>query len=344
MERLIFQFHGRLRLIVQSEDEHALRFFDAEYGLHRGEGRTDLPTVELCFGCLPRVSNVRRGFSAHSHKVLAHWKYRIHFASRTVQIEATGNRFSIPMIHHMLVHPGLRYLAAQEGLLLLHSGAVARSGRSILFSGYGGAGKTTTTSLLLAYGQPTWQVHADDYAFLVGGATSLGYWTRAHLYRDLLGWVPEIAQRLTGAERLRLEILGRIRRWSGERIKWPVRLSLPRLWPDNGLAAEAQPAALVLLRRAAVEEPHLLPCEDSLAVVEELLEMNFYEARHFLALVRKNEALDEDALAMWRRRERSLIEQTVAQIEARILQMPQKRLSAPLLAEGLARALDEVGA
>jgi hypothetical protein len=342
MTQLSFEFHGRLRLHVESDDPLALDFFAAEYGLHAADTDADLPTVWLHFERSKGQALNLPGYTIHAHKFLARWAYRVKMTTRQIKIEAIGNRFSIAMIHHMLVHPSLRFLAAKQGVLMLHAGAVACNGRSILFSGRGGAGKTTTTSLLLAYGQLPWQVHADDYVFLADGPLSLGYWTRAHLYRDLLRWVPEVAERLCLNERLRLEVLGRVRAWSGERIKWPVRMALPRLWPGRILAAESFPAALVLLRRAAVDAPVLCPAESITAAVQELLEMNFYEARHYIHLLRKQGALDEVGLSDWRAAELALIERAVTQIPLRVLCLPQKRIEAHALAEGLAMAVNEV--
>lgn len=343
MTQLTFEFHGKLRLCVESEDALALDFFASEYGLHAAASDADLPTVWLHFE-RSKGGISRPGYTTHTHKVLARWAYRVHLTSRRIDIEAVGNRFSIPMIHHMLVHPSLRFLAANQGLLMLHAGAVARNGRSILFSGRGGAGKTTTTSLLLAYGQPTWQVHADDYVFIADGPLSLGYWTRAHLYRDLLRWVPEVAGRLSSGERLRLEVLGRVRAWSRERIKWPVRMALTRLWPGRAPAAQACPAALVLLRRGAVDVPVLRPAENVAEAVQELLEMNFYEARHYIRLLSKQGVLDEDGLSDWRAAEVALMERAVMQIPLRVLLLPEKQIEAYALAKGVAKALNEVGA
>jgi hypothetical protein len=227
-----------------------------------------------------------------------------------IDLQVYGNRMAVSMVHHMLVHPSLRWLAAGNGTLLLHAGAVVKNGKSLIFTGKGGAGKTTTTSLVLA-SAAGWQLHADDYVFL-GGGQSLAYVTRSHLYRDLLKWVPEIGTRLTTWERIRLEFFGAIREYSGERLKWAVRLGPERLWPGKAIAETATPAAILLLERAAISTPELVPVSDLADTVDELLEMNFGEARHFLTLLKKAGALDEQWLAAWKASEQALLSKILA--------------------------------
>jgi hypothetical protein len=237
-----------------------------------------------------------------------------------MDLQVYGNRIAVSMVHHMLVHPSLRWLAAGGGTLLLHAGAVAKNGKSLIFTGKGGAGKTTTTSLILASGDD-WQLHADDYVFL-GGGQSKAYVTRSHLYRDLLKWVPELGARLTSWERIRLEVLGAIRKYSGERLKWAVRLGPDRLWPGKTIANTATPAAILLLERANVPAPQLLPIEDPSATADDLLEMNFGEARHFLSLLAKAGTLDETWLAAWKATERALLVKILAETPAYRLVLP----------------------
>ncbi len=319
--RSIFRFHDVAVVETESDSPFAQSFFEAEYGHHRVDGppAPDLPRARLTFRM---ASEAPRGFTRHTHKILAHWAYRVALAPAQIDLQVNGNAYAVPMAHHMLVHPSLRFLSATHGTLLLHAGAVVCQGRSLIFTGKGGAGKTTTTSLVLSSGDE-WQLHADDYVFLQPGARSLAYITRSHLYLSLLDWVPELSSRLTGAERFRLAFFGHLRAWSGERVKWPVRLAPQRLWPGRPIADSAVPAALLLLERGA--SAALTPVDDRSAVADELLDMNFGEARHFLKLLSKAGALDAAWLESWKQAEKALLENLLADIPVYRLVLPNTK-------------------
>lgn len=322
MNSLFFNFHGIAGVRVNTQNAEAAMFFAQEYAHHRVEALPpDLPLVTLNFGA---AAPAGRAFSHHSHKALARWFYAIDLSERQITLFANGNRFAVPMIHHMMVHSSLRYLVSYQNTLLLHSGGVALNGQSILFTGRGGAGKTTTTSMILSGREPVWELHADDYAFIRPGQGTLAYLTRAHLYRDLLSWIPGLSARLSPGERLRLEVFGRLRRWSGDRLKWPVRIGLDRLWPGHALCQRAAPAALVLLRRERVAQPQLTSIQAGPEQVDELLEMNFYETRHFLTLLAKHCPAASVAgwVNDWRERERSILSAWIQQVPVYELALP----------------------
>ncbi|HEY3310923.1 MAG TPA: hypothetical protein VGK00_04710 [Anaerolineales bacterium] len=314
----IFRFHDLAAVEVRSSAPFARDFFEAEYGYHRAdESSGSLPRVSLD---LQMDSSAPAGFTRHTHKLLARWSYRVEVLPGEVGLRVHANRAAVSMVHHMLVHPSLRWLAAGRGTLLLHAGAVVKNGKSLVFTGVGGAGKTTTTSLVLASGQG-WQIHADDYVFL-RPAQSLAYVTRSHLYRDLQNWVPAIRHRLTPWERLRLEFFGALREHSREGIKWPVRLGPQRMWPGITIANEAVPAAILLLERADIASPQLRPVENPADAANDLLEMNFGEARHFLSLLQKAGVLDERWLSAWKETERNLLDHLLSKTPTFNLALP----------------------
>lgn len=318
---LFFRFHDIACISVSSQAAFARDFFTAEYGYHLVESApAELPRISLDFQL---DASSPEGFTRHTHKLLARWNYALEIRPGSLDLRVHGNRPAVSMVHHMLLHPSLRWLAAGRGSLLLHAGAVARGGRSLIFTGKGGAGKTTTTSLVLASGRG-WQIHADDYVFL-GAGQSQAYVTRSHLYRDLQKWVPAVTGRLTHWERARLEFFGALRQHSREGLKWPVRLSPGRLWPGTPIAASASPAAVLLLERADVPKAALLPVKDVEATAHDLLEMNFSEARHFLTLLRKAGMLDQAWLADWKSTELRLL-------RAALAAAPTYRLVLPLTA------------
>ncbi|HSF83897.1 MAG TPA: hypothetical protein VLA49_21890 [Anaerolineales bacterium] len=322
---LCFNFHDLVTVEVNTDRSEDLNFFAAEYQHHSTDKYpAGLPSVALRFRRLP---DPLHGYTFHQHKLLARWGYRVKLSNELIEFDVIGNRLAVPMIHHMLLHPSLRYLSAQQGVLLLHSGSVSYKGRSLIFTGYGGVGKTTTTSLMLADGGADWSPHGDDYIFIGPGPRSLAYMTRSHLYRDLLRWVPEVADRLTVVERIRLEFFSSIRRWSGDRIKWALRLPMERLWPGRDLEKNAEPAAVIILKRGhSKHRPSLQRLAEDEIPLDELISMNFYEARHFLNLLHKCQAIANLSawLQSWQEREQTLLQARLQEIPVYRLDLPSK--------------------
>ncbi len=323
-QTLTFNFHNLVGVRVESDDPFTVDFFRSEYLLHQVENiSADLPLVELH---ISRGSGaVIPDYSSYAHKILARWVYHIEINHHKIVIHARGNRFAVPMIHHMLVHPSLRYLTSFQSAVLLHAAAVTHAGRSLLLVGRGGAGKTTTASMLLMRGGQDWGLHADDYVFVNTAGESLAYLTRAHLYRSLTAVLPQLRNRLTRTERLAMEILGRIRQWSRERLKWPVRVPLTRLWLHHPITMRAQSAGLLLLNSANVANTELKPLDANAHLVDELVENNFHEARHFLHLIRAERTESEWHILQsdWQARERSLLADCLDRIPAYELTIPQ---------------------
>jgi hypothetical protein len=326
----VFRFHDIAIATIRSNSSFARGFFNAEYGYHRLDGAAAEPfTGQTAPDGLPRVNlkfqlgpGTPPGFTHTTHKVLARWNYLVTIQPREIDLRVRGNRAAVSMVHHMLLHPSLRWLTCHAGTLLLHAGAVVKNNKSLIFTGKGGAGKTTTTSLVLASGQG-WQVHADDYVFLREGQ-SLAYVTRSHLYRDLQKWVPAVRERLTFWEKARLEFFGALRKYSHEGLKWPVRLSPQRLWPGTPITATACTRAILLLERADVSRPQLIPVTNLELAASDLLEMNFGEARHFLSLLQKAGVFDDKWLSDWKTTELHLLNNLT-------LKTPTYRLVLPLM-------------
>jgi hypothetical protein len=288
MIELDFRMDGGVGLQIATADIRAADFFRGEYGWARADrAQNEAPSVILDWrrSTLPELDPASGHY--HRHKLLARWRYRIAISEDQVRLTASGNRMALPMVHHMMVHPSLRWLASRRERILLHGSALVHDGRSVIFTGAGGAGKTTTSSILLAKGDARWRLHSDDYTFITVDARTEAYLTRAHLYRDLLGWVPAVADRLSSTQRLKLELFGRLRRWSGERIKWPVRLPLEALWPNRQPEAEAELAGVFLLVRTGTKQPEVTRLENEKEVIDGLIGMNFGEAKHFLKLLRR---------------------------------------------------------
>lgn len=258
----------------------------------------------------------------YQHKVFAKFGYHVDLQNDHITIDVAGNNIGIPIAHHMLLHTSLRWLTARQNSVLLHSGAVAKNGKSVLFSGKGGTGKTTMTSLILSSNKG-WNIHADDYVFLSGEKTRT-YVTRAHLYRDLLRWVPEINNKLTLKEKFALQFFGFVRETSNEGIKWPVRLEFSRLWPNISIADTANPGGLILLAREDISAPRLDVNNDLDKVVNELVEMNFFEARHFISLVKAAGSFSEAWYKEWYDLERANLTAFFSKVPLFTLTLPKR--------------------
>lgn len=324
-----YYFQNELGIRIESRDPAAFHFYDQEYAHSQGMIPEDSSIVSLHWGKSSARGTSQSGFKHHRHKLFARWSYRISATESGILIQAFGNKVALPMLHHMLVHPALRLLGAQKGTLMLHGAAVVRNGRSLLFTGSGGSGKTTTSSLILDRGGSEWKLHADDYVFIVKGSQSVMYLTRAHLYRDMLKWLPHLRDQLTLREQLHLEFFGRIRQISRDGIKWPLRLSEKRLWPNHSLAANARLGAILLIRREDVERPQLERIVNTIRLRADLLDMNFYEVRHFIDLVNKTQSnlISNNWVERWKHLEGDLLDECTRTTPSYWLILPQKSAS-----------------
>jgi hypothetical protein len=319
MSLLTFNFHQLVGVQVESNDSGALHFFESEYRSSASVLSEDINQVTLHWK--RSIWPFAKGYQIQIHKGLARWAYRISVQTHQIQIDAIGNQIAVPMVHHMLVHPSMRYLCVQDGALMLHGSSVVWEDKSLVFTGTGGVGKTTVSSLILKHGGNDWRLHADDYVFLAKGPTSFAYMTRSHLYRDQIRWVPTLEKSLSPRERLHLEFFGRLREITKDRIKWPLRVEASQLWPDHRIAPQANLAAIVILKRGNVDRLNLKQIDTMEGLVQELVQMNFYEARHFVNLIRKayGEVYTEAWIIDWRQREKELLEQILK--DTRIFQL-----------------------
>lgn len=304
MKELSFTIHDIIGFDLETADAEAIDFFSEELGAFRSETSFQMSGVHLHWSSRPfPFFNVRRG-QYSVHKLLARWRYRVDWAGPHITIRVVGNKAALPMVHHMLSHPAMRFLAIERGFLMLHGAALSFAGRSLLITGPGGTGKTTVSSLLLGEGKPAWQFQSDDYAFLGPGPSSFSFPARSHLYRDILHWQPQIAGRLDIKERFQLEVFGALRKWSRDGITWPVRVDIRRLWPDRSTCAEADLAGIVLLSRGG-SEVGLERVQAVDTVIQELIDMNFDEARSFITLIERAKIFspEDEWLHDWRKKE-----------------------------------------
>jgi hypothetical protein len=205
---------------------------------------------------------------------------------------------------------------------MLHAAALAQDGHSLIFAGAGGVGKTTVSSILLDQGGPGWELHADDYVFLGSAGDTYSYPSCAHLYANFIKGVPSASNKLSARQRAHLSAFGAVRRISGERIKWPLRVETQVLWPERASAPRAKLQAMVLLESGRVEGVILEPISDSARLVDRLMQVNFFEARHTIELIEGFHSHPQ-YLEQWQSRERETLQRALEDAPAYRLSMPQ---------------------
>lgn len=325
---------------MHTDGVEAREFYRQELAAHAGRLPDGVPVVELSWRHSWLPQSPGPGYELQTHKRLARWYYRIELGERRVELDCVGNRTAIPMAWHMLVEPCLRYLASMRGNLMLHGAAVVWAGKSLVLTGKGGAGKTSTSSLILRHG-PEWKLHSDDYVFLSPDRISHAFGTRAHAYLDLLKWVPGLRSRLSPRERLEIGVFGWLRRLSRERIKLPLRLPLQRLWPGRELNMVADLGALMLLGERTDGELDFRRLNADGGAADALIEMNFDEAQHFIRLARKylGRQRADSEVADWRAREHRALSGILLEVPAYLLRVPSELGSDPGAADRLVTEL-----
>ncbi len=337
-----YNFHDLVGFELESRDIYALDFIEEEFRFSAGKFSPGIPVFRLHWRRGNALGQRSSGYSFHSHKLLAQWAYRVNLGESRIEIDAVGNGIAVPMVHHMLVHPSLRFLSSTQSALMLHGAAVVYGDRSLIFTGMGGTGKTTVSSLILERGGAKYRLHADDYVFLLPGRKSLPYLTRSHLYLDLLRWIPQLRSRLSLGERMKLEFYGRLRMISREGVKWPIRLGAQRLWPKHEIAAEAYIAAIILLKRTERSHPSIERISPTDIPVGEVLNMNFFEARHFCRLLEKNLGIPQatDRITAWKAREQELLIERLAETPVYWMGVPYRNKAPADLGDELLRLLE----
>jgi hypothetical protein len=97
------------------------------------------------------------------------------------------------------------------------------------------------------------------------------------------------------------------------------------MWPDREYSPQARVAGVLILERGQGDQLELNTLDSHQVPMESLLTMNFFEARHFIRLVKKHHPdSSEDWLDDWRARERTLLERMTRTIPFYRLTVPAK--------------------
>jgi hypothetical protein len=333
-----FEFNKVADLTVNTKCHKAMEHFSEEYHHHQISSINPyLAQVIYNFKELKSPFYFpRKDYSLHIHKLFSIGWYRLNISENRIEIDVIGNSMEIAMSQHMLVHPSLRYMSSMHDTLMLHAGAISNNGKSLIFTGKGGMGKTTTTSLLLSYNN-SWKIHADDYIFLTPEPKSFCYLTNSHLYDKLIYWIPELYKRLSRKEQKKLWLFGKVRKYSGGTIRLPVRVKPEILWPQHGIEKVALPSAIFLLERNENEELSIKKITDYPHAIDQLMEMNFGEVQHFLKLIKRNHSINDfnEWLQQWKFRERGILEQIVKKVPIYNLYLPKSATNPKVLSKDL---------
>lgn len=323
-----YNFNDIVSLTINTSSRSAYKYFEKVFHHHKSTSiNGDIPGVIFHFSDIG-VNFQKPGpdYSQHIHKAASFGWYKLKIADKRIEIHVHGNRLNIGMSHHMLITSSLRYLSAKAGKLFFHSGALARDGKSIILTGNSGAGKTTLTSWMLA-DDDQWSLHADDYVFIDPTPQSYAFLTPPHLSLDIIKWIPELKQKLTWQDLTRLWATGSIRKYTAGKIRLPMRMDYYRLWPDHVVSTRAEPAAIFLLTRAPVNTPAISGALDPNDAVDYLLDINFDEARHFLSLVNRNDAVNPYTgwVEKWKETEKSILAKVLERVPVYTLTIAGER-------------------
>ncbi len=317
-------FHNVVQLDIFSGSRSVIDFYEKEYQAHLDmKPSDDIPKIILRMRLSP-LPGIKSNAIPTNHKGVALWRYSIDISDKEIQVDVTANFFGLYMVHHMIIHPSIRYQSATHDVLMLHGGAVSRKKRSIIITGKGGAGKTTTTSQLIASDSGI-MPHSDDYIFLNRTGESFAYITRSHLYKGLLDTVPEIRDKLTKYQQLNVAFFSAIRSLSRDKIKWPTRIPQERLWPGKAFEMEADVQAVVSITRQDISRPMLDKSNDRSQFINQIVDMNFHEAEKFIELLLKQSRLTGVDLALddWRSKEWCILHDHLKKIACYNLVLPK---------------------
>ncbi len=288
MESVYFNFHDMVGICIRTGCMNALIFFKSQYKIYTVDSPPDhLPCVYLNFNRFRMPSYRSKGYTRHTHKFFASFDYKIRFTDRHI------HRISIPIVHHLLLHSCLRYLVSTCHGTMLHASAVFKEGRSILFTGPSGHGKTTSAAMIVSRSRNNWQFYSDDYVVCVSDSQSLSYDTPLHFYQNLIRCLPELGQRLTIWELLKIHLFGCIRQLTRQKIKWPVRVDSDRLWRTGTQDKKSTPVALMLMFPSATGQFKASFVKPDARMIKKLSDMNFHEVKEFLFLVQKSKIISD---------------------------------------------------
>lgn len=125
------------------------------------------------------------------------------------EIRIGGSCEDLDIGFRRIVEPGLTFLLAHHGRLVLHAGAVAREGRALLLLGGSGSGKST---LAWAAARAGWEALSDDHVALRpregGGYEVCGIPRPLAVPTAVIDEPPEGARLLERAARSRWELAG----------------------------------------------------------------------------------------------------------------------------------------
>jgi len=321
---LKYRFHEVAGLRLTGGNPQANHFFKSEFAYHSVSDNFNLnniPLIDMGFKIgLKRPT----GYDHFVHKLVARWSYRMEVSPQHIDLSVVANRISLPLIQHFMLYPALRYISAHHGTLMLHAGAVARHGKSLIFIGKRDAGKTFITSLLLSLGRG-FELHADDQVFLQGTGSSLALQSRVHLKNRYLSSIQELSRQLTQSELIKLGIFESIHRITYGRINLPVRISPQRIWPDHATAKQATPAAIIFLNTDD-NSMGMFPIDNKMQMLDIVIERSLFDARRFINMTRKSDLEKGKLITEWLDMERELLRRVMSQTPLYALNLPDGKV------------------
>jgi hypothetical protein len=344
-----YQFHQFFRLALHSADAKAIRHFQAEYSGFEvpPSSPVDLDVTVGKFSLEPNGDVSTFGkyrlsadwiYAAERYKV-ARWQFAIYgLAEPTTYLFFHGGMFTLDFLQGFLIEQIMRYKICQKGLLLIHSGCVARNGVSVLFPGLGHAGKTALALWQVLAGQ---RFQADDYTFLSARGETYSYPRRLHISDHMYAACPAAMQHLSPKHRLSIKTKKLIYYLSLKYGDLSESLQLTELVPKAEIEEVARLKAVLLLTsstRTELQEPHPLPKDE---LVKRVMAINRLEGAHFYnVLLGQYYTSNTRSPSAWWESERDILQQALADVSSYEMLVPRQASNPEAVLEKTARIVD----
>ncbi|MEE8385010.1 MAG: hypothetical protein V3S01_03760 [Dehalococcoidia bacterium] len=256
---------------IVSDRREVLSHFDAEYG-KVAVSQADRPQIDVHAGPYDTIVTEAPDLCEYRgrHKTIR-WRLAVSGLDSDVTRLAFDGRGSmaISFLQTFYLEPLLRHRMLDAGAAMVHGCTVVQNGKSTLFAGGTGVGKTT---LALAQATNGGVVLGDNWVVVTPDGMTLTFPRRIRLYGDLRRANPEAYRRLPPAARRRLTTVGIISRLSFGYANLPVRLAREEVAPNSPPVSDVFPlgSAFVLLpdKGSELAEPRPLSLEELLTSIQ----------------------------------------------------------------------------
>ena len=173
------------------------------------------------------------------------------------EVRISSNILGNPIIPELLISPLIWFTLNRKGFPVIHASCVSKNGKAYLFSGLGGAGKTTICLSLIEKG---FSFMSDHFVILSNGFV-LGFPSALHMFDFNL--LPAVREGMKGKGRISLNLKNLLYRITRLRMVTKINPleTFPHSWVDKAKLAGVFlliPGSELIMRRISKE--HLFHC------------------------------------------------------------------------------------